>query len=562
MSFISPFQMKCFILFFLFFIITSSPAQFSKSPDRPEFSLHLVEFIDKDYTPFSLFVPQEYLSPKALNRRAIQGVSIDELDLPIDPNYIKSVLQLGVELHSSSRWFNAIAIHCESISTLEKIAQLPFVKNIRPLGKYREAKEGKIFSKRPEIDSSKHQESYYGLAENQIKMIGGIPLHDLGFTGQGVHVAIVDGGYSNAYRMSVFDSLYLENRLLGTHDFVDGDDFIYESSTHGTNVLSIMASKRPNLIVGTAPDAAYYLFKTEDVQGEYKVEEFNWVVAMEYADSVGVDVVNSSMGYSRFDEPSMSYKYTQLDGQTAMITQGATIAVSRGLLIVNSVGNDGAKDWHYLFAPADAVGIIAVGAVEREGQRTDFSSWGPTIDQRVKPDISAQGGNTAYASMMAYDVGYGDGTSYSSPVMAGMFASFKQAFPDKTNVEIKEAVFQSAHQANHPDVSLGYGIPNFFAAFLQLSNPGMLIDEKGKISTTVQFVKNDFPILLQLKKATLELEVYDLWGKRYYEEKMSFEGSTIYQTSIPNMDSYEAGIYVLKITLNGKTDWIKFAVGS
>lgn len=530
----------------------------TKSKDKHEHSLHLVELINKESSPYSVYRPQEYLTARALDRREVQGITIDQMDLPINPIYIQKITDLGAPIQNKSKWLNALAVHTESLEIIAEIKKLPFVKSVKPLGKFRKAKVGKMYTKRPKIDSSNHQENYYGLAENQIKMLGGIWLHQLGFTGKGVHVAVVDGGFRNSYRMSVFDSLYLENRLLGTHDFVDGDDFVYESSTHGTSVLSTMASKRPNLLVGTAPDASYYMFKTEDVKGEYKAEEFNWIAAMEYADSIGVDVVNSSMGYNHFRDTSMSYSSAQLDGKTALITQGANAASSRGLLIVNAAGNDGHKDWHYIFAPADSEGVLAVAAVDENRKRTNFSSWGPTADGRIKPDIAAQGGNTAYASMIKYDVGYGDGTSYACPVMTGMVASLKQAFPNKTNDAIKIAIRQSAHLSMQPDSSLGYGIPDFFAAYLSLLDSSIFITKEGEVRASKTTIDKNVHIYVEAeKKGIIELELFDLLGHKLQEHKQPLRTDIFNKISVPNFETYGSGVYALKIKLWGQTYWVE-----
>lgn len=541
---------------FLFLII--SPVTFAQSStDKPVHNLHLVELIDKSSSSFSLFLPQEYLSPRALERRINQGIPIDILDIPVSIPYIQTIEKLA-HIQGKSRWLNALAVHTESKKILKEIEALPFVKTVQPLGKFRKAKAGKMYSKRPEIDSSKHQESYYGLAETQIEMLGGKQLHQLGFTGKEVQVAVVDGGFRNIYRMAVFDSLFLEQRILGTQDFVDGDDFVYESSTHGTNVLSIMAAKQANLMVGTAPDASYYLFKTEDVRGEYRAEEFYWILALEYADSVGVDVVNSSMGYTRFRDESMSYQYKDLDGKTALISKAATIATAKGILIVNAAGNDGHKDWHYLAAPADVPEVLTVAAVQRDSSRAAFSSWGPTSDGRIKPDVAALGENTAYASMISYDVGYGDGTSYACPVLTGMVAALKQAFPKISNKALKNAIFNSATQTTEADSSLGHGIPNFFQAYLSLVDSSVFIHQLGKVDHPQKIVDNSIHVYVEAsEKASIELTVYDLFGKELDYHKEELQANIINKVSLHNFRNYSAGVYALKIKTGGKTHWVE-----
>lgn len=547
--------MNTIYCFLLFIISTHTFAQ--PNTDKHPHSLHLVELIDKNSSPFSLFLPQEYLSPRALERRMNQGVLIDILDLPVSIPYLK-IIEKFAPIQGKSRWLNAIAVHTESKKTLSEIAALPFVKSVQPLGKFRKAKLGKMYSKRPEIDSSKHQPSYYGLAETQIAMLGGKELHQLGFTGKGVQIGVVDGGFRNIYRMAVFDSLFLEQRILGTQDFVDGDDFVYESSTHGSNVLSIMAAKKPHLIVGTAPDASYYLFKTEDVQGEFKAEEFYWILALEYADSLGLDVINSSMGYTRFREKAMSYQYKDLDGKSTLITKGAAIASAKGILIVNAAGNDGHKDWHYLAAPADAVEVLTVAAVQRDSSRAAFSSWGPTFDGRIKPDIAALGENTAYASMISYDVGYGDGTSYACPVLTGMVATLKQAFPKMSNKKLKAAIFNSGTQATQPDTSLGRGIPNFFQAYLSLIDSSVFINKLGRIDHPKKIIDNSIHVYVEAPpKESIELTVYNLFGKQLHYHKETLQADIINKVSLYNFRNYKKGVYVLKIKTAKKTYWVE-----
>lgn len=542
----------------IFFLFLGQLVFSQSTKDKHQYNLHLVELTDKKDGRYSIFNPEDYLTARALDRKSTQGVLIDDLDLPIPSKYIHIIRQLGVPIQGKSKWLNAIAVHTESIEKLNQIRSLPFVKSVQPLGKFRKARLGKIYTKRAEIDSSKHQTSYYGLAEKQIDMLGGKILHRLGFTGKDVHVAVVDGGFRNVYRMSVFDSLYLNNRLLGTQDFVDGDDFVYESSTHGTSVLSIMAAKRSHLMVGTAPDASYYMFKTEDVRGEYRAEEFYWIIALEYADSVGVDVVNSSMGYNRFRDASMSYDYKDLDGQTTMITKGANIAAAKGLLIVNAAGNDGHKDWHYLSAPADADAILTVASVDKNHERSHFSSWGPTADGRIKPDIAALGSNTAYASIIQYDVGYGEGTSYACPVVTGLVASLKQAFPNQKNAVLRDAIRNSGHLAHLPDSSLGYGIPNFFEAYLSLMDSSIFIQKTGDFTTSKKLIQQNVHVYVETEQpSSMTLELYDLFGHQLYTQKEQLPGPLINKITISNFQKYGKGVYILKIKLWDQTKWVR-----
>ncbi len=316
-------------------------------------------------------------------------------------------------------------------------------------------------------------ESYdYGQAFNQINMLNGIPLHDLGYDGAGMTIAVLDAGFLNANVLSAFDSLWLNNQIIGYKDFVSplAPD-IFGSHTHGTSVLSTMGANLPAEMVGTAPKADYWLLRSEDDATEYLIEELNWASAAEYADSVGVDVINSSLVYNTFDDPAQDHTYAYMDGNTTPITIAADLAASKGILVVNSAGNSGSSSWHYIGAPADGDSVFSIGAVNSSGVYASFSSTGPTYDGRIKPNVVAQGQGSTIISAYSGNVISGNGTSFSSPITAGMVASLWQAHPDKKNTEIMEAIQQSATQALNPDSLLGFGIPDYFAAHTLLSVP-------------------------------------------------------------------------------------------
>lgn len=541
-----------------FLIVFSIGTVTAQDYNHHNHTLHAVEFEDKIGTPYSLLKPQEFLSAKALDRREVQGIELDAYDLPINPAYTNAVLQKGVKFHGASKWMNTLAIYCKDAAILKTIEQLPFVRSVYPLGKFRPVKKPFKNPRKPRVDVSKHEKDYYGQAANQIKMLGGDILHNLGFTGKGVQVAVLDGGFLNVYRMPVFDSIFDTNRLLGTHDFVEGDEFVYESSGHGCNVLSCMGAKAPNLMVGTAPDASYYLFKTEDVKGEFRVEEFNWVAAIEYADSLGVDVINSSLGYTGFNDTTMSYKYPQLDGQTAFSSRGANIGASKGMIIVNSAGNEGDGPWHYIGTPADAPGVLTVAAVRPNGQRASFSSWGPTADGRIKPDVAAQGRYTVVASMNKYDVQRTNGTSFSSPVLAGMVASLREAFPNLPSESLKNAIKLSSSQAHLPDSSLGYGIPNFFLAYLSLIESTVVIDYQDKVYYAPIPVKKQLHLLIeQQQEAKIKIELYNKLMQQKISYSFDSKGSEIKEIILKDFSQLKPDIYFIKIGINQKPFWVK-----
>lgn len=521
-------------------------------------TLHWVELTDKQNTPYSIFRPQEFLSARAIERREQQGILIEENDLPISPNYLKAIEDLGIKIHAKSKWLNAVAVYTKDQEILAKIANFPFVKQIFPLGKARKVSKININKTRPKVDIKAHQIDYYGLANNQIKMLGGDILHQYGFTGEGVQLAVFDGGFSNVYRMPVFDSIYKDSRLLGTHDFVEGDDYVYESSSHGTHVLSCIGAKAPHLMVGTAPDASFYLFKTEDVKGEFRAEEFNWVAALEHADSIGVDVVNSSLGYTGFNDTTMSYKYHQLDGKTAISSRGANIGASKGIIIVNSAGNEGDGAWHYIGTPADAPGVLSIAAVRSDGKRARFSSWGPTYDGRIKPDVAAQGQNAMVAAMNRYAVRPTNGTSFSSPIMAGMVASLKSAFPYATSNAIKEAVRMSGHQSSEPDSSLGYGIPNFFFAYVMLLEGSIIMNHEGQLYYTPKPIEKEMHIFVEQKEpADIEVTVYNKLMQQQFHHKTYTEGREIKEVKIENLETFPKGVYLVRLAINNAPVWVE-----
>lgn len=518
-----------------------------------------VELTDKDNTPYSVFHPEEFLSDRALDRRERQGIVIEENDLPVSPDYIEQIVAQGVSVHHKSKWFNSLAIHVEDTTVLQSIKNFPFVKRIRPLGHQRKPQEGKMYKKRFQKENYKKIKQPYGYGQTQIGMLNGLAVHKFGYQGDGMHVAILDGGFLNVYRMPFFDSLRAHNGVLGTHDFVEGDDFVYESSSHGSSVLSTMAANLPYLLVGTAPKASYYLFKTEDTKGEFWMEEFNWLAAAERADSLGVDVINSSLGYTSFSDTNMTYTYKDIDGKTALITRAADIAAEKGILVVNSCGNEGDGKWHYIGTPADAKNVLAIGAVRADGNRSFFSSWGPTADGRIKPDVVALGTKAAVASIMGYDVSYSNGTSFSGPIMAGMITSLWQAFPDKTNFEIMDMVKLCGHQATQPDSSLGYGIPNFFYAYLLLSKAGVVVDKEGSMFSTLSTVDDRLGVFIENgeEESKVEIVLYNTFQEPLYSTKEILTTNDIKEFKVPNIKDYPLGVYMLNIQVNRRSNWVK-----
>lgn len=430
-----------------------------------DLKLYWVQFKDKTDTPYSIQHPEEFLSPRALQRRQRQQIPITEEDLPVNPVYLNQLRQLGADIQYTTKWLNGTIITAGE-QTFQALADLNFVKHTAYVGKYFPKSDLPKKSKKTKTSPEYEKISdHYGFVTPQIKMLRGDALHNLGYKGEGMLIAVLDGGFINADEMPFLSHLHDTKQFSNHKDFVDKDNQVFESSGHGSQVLSVMAANVPGVMVGTAPEASYVLIKTEDNRGEYRAEEYHWIAGIEYADSLGADVVNSSLGYSTFSDETMNYSYEQLNGKTSPASKVADIAFRKGMIVVTAMGNSGDSKWKYMAAPADAASVVAVGATTIEGEKANFSSYGPTADGRIKPDIAALGRRIGVASIYSPRVVVGNGTSFSSPLVAGLITALWQAYPEKSNKDIIKAIKKSASQATQPDHELGYGIPNFERAY-------------------------------------------------------------------------------------------------
>ena len=432
-------------------------------------NIYWVKFTDKANSPYSIDNPSEYLSQRALDRRARLGIEIDEYDIPVNPQYLQAVEACGAQLLNPSKWLNGVSVYATSQAVVDAINALEFVEVVRNCPNYPEAQRDKEIWMENELKASGSpvvSRGYYGGAEAQVYQLRVNELHNMGYDGTGVHIAVLDGGFRGTDEHPAFDNMREEGRLLGVRDFVINSTSVYTQSTHGTSCLSTMGAYDPNNMVGTAPKASYYLFHTEDGESENIVEEYNWVSGAELADSLGVDVCTTSLGYIDFDMPQWDHPIEHFDGHTAPMTIGAEIAVSRGMICTNSAGNE-YDGYCTLGIPADAEHVITVGAVDDQGDRADFSSVGPTYDGRIKPDVMAMGQGTYVAGNPGSWYGNyynGNGTSFSNPVLAGAVACLRQARPSASVQEICDALRAAGNNANNPDSKIGYGIPDFVEA--------------------------------------------------------------------------------------------------
>ncbi|MDX1910579.1 MAG: S8 family serine peptidase [Saprospiraceae bacterium] len=516
-----------------------------------------IEFTDKDNTPYCTCRPAEFLSARALERRANAGIAIVENDLPVDPAYLEALKKEGAVIHHTSRWLNAAAIMSDSL-TARRIERLPFVRKIQYLGphlKYRHApnrspKKRAPLAKAPAIEGD--DIPLWGYAGQQNQLLGIPALHTLGHRGKDIWVAVMDGGFTNTDTIPMFDSVALQGRLIPGWDFVERDAGVFEGANHGTSVLSVMASNLPQYYVGTAPDATYFLLKTEDTGGEFPIEEANWVAGAEWADSVGCNIVNASLGYTSYNDPSLSHTYATLDGRSSIASRGAAIAATKGMIICNSAGNEGDGAWHFIGVPADAPGILAVGAVDGAGAHAAFSSYGPTPDGRIKPDLVAPGDQVVVAGNVGIALGLSSGTSLASPMLAGALASLWSAYPDKTAEEVMEAAFAVADQAAAPDNQRGYGLPDVTGAWIELGEK--IAGNGGIFSYDPTGNQLEYHFANHLFKPGDRIELRDMRGKTFETGFNTLHTRTISTLELFNLHEVPAGYYqiVLANSQNAK----------
>lgn len=419
---------------------------------------------DKGSSRELLESPESFLSTAALSRRALQNIPLKTSDLPIAKEYKKALKELGAIPMAHSKWLNYIYV---SHPQPQLIASLPFVERIE-------------FPKRHQsflcgVNSGDTLD--YGYARGQVEMLNGHLLHEEGYTGTGITIAVIDAGYEGFLQSSAFDSLRIAQRLRGTYNYITKDTNVFlGQGSHGTSVLSIMAANLADTIIGTAPDANYWLFTTENIHQETPLEMDHWVMAAEFADSVGAHVINTSLSYQTFDDPLDNYSYSDMDGNTTVITKAADLAAAKGILVVAGAGNEGESSQPHIAAPADGDSVLTVGAVDWQGAYAPLSSIGPSFDNRVKPDVMAQG----YPTTLIDGTGNFSadfGTSYAAPIVAGLAACLIEAYPAKHSEEVANYIRGSAHLHATPNDSMGYGIPDFQLA-LSLSMPSFFVQEK------------------------------------------------------------------------------------
>ncbi|MEI7502349.1 MAG: S8 family peptidase [Paludibacter sp.] len=539
-------NLNLLIIFLLFIVISTQAATTSY--------YFYVQFANKNNSPYSLSNPSGFLSAHAIARREHRAPVYDSTDLPINPAYLLQVNNLGATIHNRSKWMNGATVLITDSSKMSQVRALSYVKSVQYTGKIDGAVA--ISTKKTKTSTTVN----YGTATSQIDQLNGKYLHNLGYRGKDIVVGIIDAGFNNANTNIAFDSLRLQGRLLGTKDIISSNSNIFAEDSHGAMVLSTMTGNLPNQFLGTAPDASFWLIRTEYVPTEYLVETDFWCSGIEFADSVGVDVVNSSLGYTEFDDASMNFTYANMNGKVSRCSRAATLAAQKGIIVVNSAGNDGNKPWHNIGVPADAEGIVTVGGVTSTGLPSTFSSFGPSADLRIKPEICALGTAAWVVSTTGTTIS-GNGTSFASPIMAGMMACFLQAsksiYPPCDIPTLLNTVFESGSLYNNPSSQMGYGIPNFQLALAKLPFTSFTeITETNDV--IIAYDRNEKSIHIRLLDNQIAegktIRLYSITGCLQMNMPLQ-EPETMLHT-----DKLFPGMYVISISGNGKTSTHKVVI--
>jgi len=550
---------QIFSSIFIFLAITGCSQQIPQK--------YFVAFTDKNGTPYSINDPQAFLTQRAIDRRNAQGIPITEEDLPVNPAYVNAVAATGVQVYTRCRWFNGITVRAVDSSVLNSIRALSFVQSVTRVTSYnsknssenvRKFRQEKAPVKYGEPHKSKSpgslQNYNYGPSYAQIHQMNGDVLHNMGYRGQGKVIAVLDAGFLNVDLNPAFDSLWANNQILGTRDFVSPDSNVYRGDNHGAAVLSEMACNDPGNLIGTAPKASYWLIRTEDLSSENIVEEYNWVVGAEMADSVGADVINSSLGYSVFDNDWMDHTCAEMNGFTNPSTRGANIAFSKGMALSISCGNAGGSSWTCVDSPSDAIDALGLGAVDSLGNYASFSSTGTVDTTYVKPNLACMGVGCTVASP---DSSYGTstGSSFASPINAGLMACLWQARPNLIPSQLYLAIEKSASQYANPDSLLGYGIPDYAKA-LQLAQ--VIIKNKPVFRVYPNPFTEAFTVSFDSNvPGNFEVTLISVAGDIIRGAKKMIPAGSGNSITIDDLVDLKPRLYILKIASECTTDYIQ-----
>lgn len=554
-----------------FAIVLGSFVTFSVWAKVSDTYRYAVYFKDKANSPYSIENPSEYLSLRAIERREQAGIRIDESDLPVNPAYVKLVVALGVKYIGKSNWSNYIVVGTDDKNVASKIEGLPMVRRVAEIYNNKKAKTDVLSYIMDKLEPKENKSLAgdniealpfwdYGQSFTQVNMLGIDYMHSKGYTGKGKIIAVLDGGFFKVDELGPFASIRSNGQILGTWDFVENEPGVYEDNTHGMSVLSCIAGVQQGKLIGTGPGAQFFLLRSEDAATETISEEYYWEMAAVWADSAGADIINSSLGYTTFDNPADSHSYADMDGKTTIVTKAANKAASKGILVVNSAGNSGASSWKYIGAPADGDSVLAIGAVDKDKKIASFSSRGPSFDGRTKPNVCAVGAGT-FVSNSAGLIVPSNGTSFSGPLIAGAAATLWQANPTKTNMEIYDAIQRSAHLYKTPNNDYGYGIPHFGFAdmLLKNKNPEDYYNAQTLLIFPNPVGQNEFYVDFFTRfTGSIGIEVSDMNGKVILSDTRAVQEQTLTLVSVKLPVDTGAGVYHVRITEGKKTFTGKF----
>ena len=537
----------------IFIIFISTFTVYSQNGNQVAPGKYWVEFSNKVNTPYQLDNPEEFLSDRAIERRNRQGIEIDSLDLPIDPIFITSLEELGVTVWCTSKWLNGAVIVTNDIDLIDTIENLPYISKLaRPNTSLNILDNNTPLSSK-ENYNYETKSNYYAYGVNtipQINIHNGQILHNAGFRGQGMLIAIIDAGFLglNFDFIHAFDSIKENNQIIFQHDYVSNSSIIDVVSTHGMSVLSLIGGNIPDSLIGSAPEADFALIRTEDSQTEHIVEELYWISGAEYADSIGADVVNVSLGYIDFDFPEWNHIPSDFDGNTTYISVATKIASTRGMLLVVAAGNNGSSPPPNLGAPADTETALSVGAVSSDSIYANFSSRGKTYDNRIKPDIMAVGANT-YLQLFG-SLGPGSGTSFATPIITGLAACLWQAHPMATNQEVADAIKASSDLYVNPNDSMGYGIPNFEIANNILTQSEIIMDS-DKLELVIYPNPFNDCFVMQINKPLChetDISIYNISGQKVYQKNINFTNNPKRLIRINDFRPKSTGVYFIRLS--------------
>ncbi len=511
---------------------------------------YMVFFKDKAGSPYSISSPGEFLGEKAIARRNKQGISITEQDFPPNQNYIQGLKNLSIDVMFATRWMNGVLVQCtpSDILAIENLSFVQRTELVAPGEKPISSGRRRFTARRTSVNGDEP-------TDKQLTMIGINDMQSAGLYGEDMVIAVFDAGFEGVNVTDPFQHIFSETRFNAnvSYDFVFDQPDVFQHDDHGTAVFSVIAAYLPDAFTGGAYKANYQLYITEDVGSEYRIEEYNWLFAAERADSAGVDIINSSLGYNTFDNSAMNYKKTDLDGETAVVSQAAKFASQRGIIVVASAGNEGNNSWGLITPPADNEFVLAAAAVNNAGLRSPTSSTGPSSDGRIKPDVAALGVGVSIIRPSGA-IGTASGTSFSAPLITSLVAGVWQHYPDMKNTEIIEAIRSSASQANNPDILLGYGIPNFKAVVNKI--------EWRPQENLIEVFPNPVMDTLTIRPQTptevssCRVEIITLQGQTVADRQIDFDWlNRNYQTDCSELAS---GMYFLRVWLNQKIFSYKF----